>query len=617
MKNNIYDVLKSHWNVLEFRQGQKEAITAVLDAKDCLVVLPTGGGKSLCYQLPALTKTGVCVVISPLIALMSGQVESLKKKGVRAMNLSGPMREDDLVTALDNCKFGEFKFLYLSPERAQHPLVQDRLSEMQVSLLAIDEAHCISEWGHDFRPTYREIIRLKNRLHNTPTIALTATATKRVKEDICSVLELAKPVQITDSFDRKNIEIRVLRTANKLEAISEALAPKGTPAIVYAGTRKSVELLSNHLNNMGHQTGFFHGGVLTKEKRISNWMLEKTPVMVATSAFGMGIDKANIQRVVHATLPFSMEQYYQEIGRCGRDGGAAKATLLVEDGDDQKLWNSTTISIPSATVIKKTYKHLCHYFDIAYGEKPNDILVFNHALFCERYGLKLRTTYHVLKVLERGQLLTLTQYDKPKTTLKLLHKHLKQEHILVDYLLRNIGGITERFQDISLDNIAMKSGVGLRNAIACLKQLEKQGDAEVQQLHADSGITFHAPREDSISLMPVFHQLNAIMKEKKRLTGAVWEYVTANTCYRKKLLNYFGETHKKYCGKCSNCLDKKSPTAKTIRYLIKTLSSEDTLSLEQLCEVAPFDRVQLALALDEMCAEEMVIQEIPNQYKLI
>jgi ATP-dependent DNA helicase RecQ len=617
MKNNIYDVLKSHWNVLEFRPGQKEAITAVLDAKDCLVVLPTGGGKSLCYQLPALIKTGICVVISPLIALMSDQVESLKKKGVRAMNLSGPMREDDLVTALDNCKFGEFKFLYLSPERAQHPLVQDRLSEMQVSLLAIDEAHCISEWGHDFRPTYREIIRLKNRLHNTPTIALTATATKRVKEDICSVLELAKPVQITDSFDRKNIEIRVLRTANKLEAISEALAPKGTPAIVYAGTRKSVELLSNHLNNMGHQTGFFHGGVLTKEKRISNWMQEKTPVMVATSAFGMGIDKANVQRVVHATLPFSMEQYYQEIGRCGRDGGAAKATLLVEDGDDQKLWNSTTISIPSAAVIKKTYKHLCHYFDIAYGEKPNDILVFNLAIFCERYGLKLRTTYHVLKVLERGQLLTLTQYDKPKTTLKLLHKHLKQEHILVDYLLRNIGGITERFQDISLDNIAMKSGVGLRNAIACLKQLEKQGDAEVQQLHADSGITFHAPREDSISLMPVFHQLNAIMKEKKRLTGAVWEYVTANTCYRKKLLNYFGETHKKYCGKCSNCLDKKSPTAKTIRYLIKTLSSEDTLSLEQLSEAAPFDRIQLAVALDEMCAEEMVVEEAPNQYKLI
>ena len=236
----------------------------------------------MCYQLPALTKPGLCVVISPLIALMSDQVESLKKKEVRAMNLSGPMREDDLVTALDNCKFGGFKFLYLSPERAQHPLVQDRLSEMQLCLLAIDEAHCISEWGHDFRPAYREIIGLKNKLSNTPTIALTATATKRVKEDICKALELAKPVQITDSFDRPNIEIKVLKTTNKLEAISEALAPKGTPAIVYAGTRKSVELLSTHLNNMGHQTNFFHGGALAKEKRIANWMQEKTPVMAVS-----------------------------------------------------------------------------------------------------------------------------------------------------------------------------------------------------------------------------------------------------------------------------------------------------------------------------------------------
>ena len=200
MKKGINDILKIYWNALEFLPGQKKAINAILDNKDCLVVLQTGGGKSLCYQLPTLTKPGLCVVISPLIALMNDQVEGLKKKGIRAMNLSGPMREDDLVTALDNCKFGEFKFLYLSPERAQHPLVQDRLSEIKLCLLAIDEAHCISEWGHDFRPAYREIIGLKNKLSNTPTIALTATATKRVKEDICKALELKHPVLITDSF---------------------------------------------------------------------------------------------------------------------------------------------------------------------------------------------------------------------------------------------------------------------------------------------------------------------------------------------------------------------------------------------------------------------------------
>ncbi len=556
MKKGIYDILKIYWNALEFLPGQKKAINAILDNKDCLVVLQTGGGKSLCYQLPTLTKPGLCVVISPLIALMNDQVEGLKKKGVRAMNLSGPMREDDLVTALDNCKFGEFKFLYLSPERAQHPLVQDRLSEIKLCLLAIDEAHCISEWGHDFRPAYREIIGLKNKLFNTPTIALTATATKRVKEDICKVLELKHPVRITDSFDRPNIEIKVLKTVNKLEDISKALEPKGTPAIVYAGTRKSVELLSVQLNNLGHQTNFFHGSAIAKEKRIANWIQEKTPVMVATSAFSMGIDKSNVQRVVHATLPFSMEQYYQEIGRCGRDGSAAKATLLVKDGDEQKLWNITTVGIPSVEAIKKTYKHLCHYFDIAYGEKPDDILEFNHILFCDRYELKHRTTYDVLKVLERGQLLTLTQYNKPKTSLKLQHKHIKQDHRLVNYLLRNIGGITDRFQNINLDNIALKSGVGLSNAIECIKQLQKQGDAEVQQLYADSGITFHVPREDKISLMPVLRQLTTLGEEKKRLAVAVWKYATTDTCYRKKLLNYFGETYKKNCDNCSNCIIK-------------------------------------------------------------
>ncbi|MAS68446.1 MAG: recombinase RecQ [Flavobacteriaceae bacterium] len=556
MKKGIYDILKIYWNALEFLPGQKKAINAILDNKDCLVVLQTGGGKSLCYQLPTLTKPGLCVVISPLIALMNDQVEGLKKKGIRAMNLSGPMREDDLVNALDNCKFGEFKFLYLSPERAQHPLVQDRLSEIKLCLLAIDEAHCISEWGHDFRPAYREIIGLKNKLSNTPTIALTATANKRVKEDICKALELKHPVRITDSFDRPNIEIKVLKTVNKLEDISKALEPKGTPAIVYAGTRKSVELLSVQLNNLGHQTNFFHGSAIAKEKRLANWIQEKTPVMVATSAFSMGIDKSNVQRVVHATLPFSMEQYYQEIGRCGRDGSAAKATLLIKEGDEQKLWNITTVGIPSVEAIKKTYKHLCHYFDIAYGEKPDDILEFNHILFCDRYELKHRTTYNVLKVLERGQLLTLTQYNKPKTSLKLLHKHIKQDHRLVNYLLRNIGGITDRFQNINLDNIALKSGVGLSNAIECIKQLQKQGDAEVQQLYADSGIIFHVPREDKISLMPVLRQLNTLGEEKKRLAVAVWKYATTDICYRKKLLNYFGETYKKNCDNCSNCVIK-------------------------------------------------------------
>lgn len=617
MNERIYDILKTHWNATDFRPGQKEAVTAVLEQKDCLVVLPTGGGKSLCYQLPALAKPGLCVVVSPLIALMSDQVNSLKGKGIRAMDLSGPMREDDLISALDNCKFGNFKFLYLSPERAQHPLVQDRLSEMQLSLLAIDEAHCISEWGHDFRPAYRDILSLKQRLQHTPTIALTATATERVKEDICNALALQQPVQVTDSFDRPNIFIEVTETTHKLESISEALEPKGTPGIVYVGTRKSAELLSNHLNSMGHKTAYFHGGAQDKEQRILNWMQEKAPVMVATSAFGMGIDKSNVQRVVHGMLPFSMEQYYQEIGRCGRDGSAAKATLLIENGDDKKLWNSITAGVPTIEAIKKTYKHLCHYFDIAYGEKPQEILEFNLNLFCERYSLKLRTTYHVLKLLERGQILTFTQYNIPKTVLKLLHKNIKTDTPIVTFLLRNVGGITARFQEINLEKIIKKTGISLAHAIDHLKQLHAQGDADIQQLHVDSGISFHVPREDKRSLLPILQQLDVLTNEKKRLADAVWNYATKSGCYRKRLLHYFGESRKNSCDHCSNCNSNITAINTIINNLKEVLSREEPLSLEQLSQHTSYKREELVLALNEMCNEEMVIQFTPNQFKLL
>ena len=244
-------------------------------------------------------------------------------------------------------------------------------------------------------------------------------------------------------------------------------------------------------------------------------------------------------------------------------------------------------------------------------------MVFNHALFCERYKLNYRTTFQVLKVLERGQILTLTQYDRPKTILKLMHKYIKQDYVFVDYILRNVGGITDRYQDIYLDKIASKSGVSLNNAIECLKQLEKQGDAEIKQLHSDSGIIFHVPREDKISLLPVLKQLDKLTAEKRRLAKAIWEYATSDICYRKKLLYYFGEAYKKKCDTCSNCVNKQTPTTEIITYLKGALSSIDALSLEDLCQYAPYERTELALALQEMHAEEMVIQNLSNQYKLI
>lgn len=616
MNRKAQELLAQYWGATEFRLGQEDAILAVLEERDGLVVLPTGGGKSLCYQLPGLLLEGVCVVISPLIALMNDQVEGLKKKGIRAMQLSGPMHEDELVTALDNCKFGDFKFLYLSPERAQNPLVQKLLSQMKISLLAIDEAHCISEWGHDFRPAYREIITLKKTLCHVPTLALTATATKKVREDICTSLELKSPARIIGSFDRPNITLNVMHTQNKLEAIAEALEPKGVPSIVYVGTRKSAELLSNHLNTMGHRSAYFHGGAPEKEKRIAEWMCEKTPVMVATTAFGMGIDKANVQRVIHTMLPFSLEQYYQEVGRCGRDGSPSVATLFVEKDDEKKLWNRLTASVPPKEAIQKTYKHLCHYFNVAYGELPQFILGFNLNLFCQRYRLSPKMTFYVLELLERGQVLSLTQYDSPKTALR-LEPNQKRESVLTDYLLRNVGGITAQIQSIQLAHIAIKCGVSLQDCLVELKTLEKNGQAEIPQLHVDSGIQFLTPREDKHTLLPILQKLGTLKNEKKRLADTVWDYCTTTSCYRKKLLDYFDDSPKKTCQSCSNCVHKNSSTKNVILQLKNLLSRKETVSLEQLISESTYSSTQLIKALEIMVNEELIEQLNTNTYRLL
>ncbi|CAI8165077.1 MAG: ATP-dependent DNA helicase RecQ [Bacteroidota bacterium] len=616
MNTNVKNTLKKYWGTSNFRTGQYDAISAVLDRQDCLVVLPTGGGKSLCYQLPALLLPGICVVIGPLIALMSDQVEGLQKKGIRAMHISGPMREDDLVRALDNCKFGNFKFLYLSPERAQHPLVQAHLSQMQLSLLAIDEAHCISEWGHDFRPAYRDIISLKNILPDIPTIAVTATATANVREDICNSLKLQSPKKIMGSFDRSNIELHVVPESNKLEAIAAALEPKGMPSIVYVGTRKSAELLSNHLNNMGYRAAFFHGGAADKELRIANWMQEKTPVMVATTAFGMGIDKPNVRRVIHATLPFSIEQYYQEVGRCGRDGNAAIATLFIAPEDQRKLWDRLMSSVPPSDAIQKTYKFLCLYFDIAYSELPEKLLEFNLNLFCNRYDLNPKTTYHVLELLERGQVLSITQYNTPKTSLKLEINKNPQNEVLIDYLLRNIGGITDRIQSINLYDVGKKCNLSLQECIETLKKMEQNGTAEIQQLHVDSAIQFLSPREDKITLRNVLKQLDSFKREKKRLSNSVWDYCTTTKCHRKKLLNYFGEKAKKRCLSCSNCIKNKTSIREVIQELKNLLSREETVSLTQLALKSKYSKEQIIEALDFLVNEEIVVEENGSLYRL-
>ena len=617
MNAKVTQIMQQYWGTSQFRPGQQEVVSAVLDKQDCLVVLPTGGGKSLCYQLPGIVLPGICIVVSPLIALMNDQVEGLQKKGIRAMHLSGPLRENELITALDNCKFGNFKFLYLSPERAKHPIVLEHLSQMPISLLAIDEAHCISEWGHDFRPAYRELIALKDTLGGIPTMAVTATATAKVQEDISTTLKLKSPKRVIGSFDRPNIELHAIHSVEKLDAIAEALEHRNTPAIVYVGTRKSAELLSEHLNNMGHKTAFFHGGATEKEKRVQDWMLEKTPVMVATTAFGMGIDKPNVQRIVHATLPYSMEQYYQEIGRCGRNGGHAIATLIYADGDEKKLHNRLLSSIPKKEIIQKSYKYLCHYFDIAYGEKPEMLLELNLELFCSRYEIKQKMIYDVLKLLERSQILQLIQYETPRTTLRLTPNSIGEYEKLEDYLLRNFGGITDRFQSFNLARIAAKCQLSVQQCVDTIHTMIKNGTAEVLQLHVDNGIQFLVPREDNRTLNGLLYELESIKKEKKRLSSFIWDYCTSKKCLRAQLLAYFGEKSKKNCESCSNCKGNKNSLEDVIYSLKNLLSYTEALSLEELARDSVFTKSELIKALNSMTNEDLIQQVEFNKYKLV
>ncbi|MCL4162804.1 UNVERIFIED_CONTAM: hypothetical protein GTU68_000666, partial [Idotea baltica] len=328
-------ILEKYWGYSSFREPQEAIIAAVLNNKDCIALLPTGSGKSICFQIPALAKEGVCLVISPLIALMQDQIQQLKQKGIKAETIPSKSTEDDIVTLFDKIKFSGVKFLYISPERLQSKLIQQKLKELTINTLAVDEAHCISEWGHDFRPAYRAIKNVKDFLPEVPTIALTATANQRVIDDIAKNLDLNSPKIFKKSFSKENLGYHILDIENKQDKLIQIFKKFKNPAIIYVNRRQYAYEIAEFLNSNNFKASFYHAGLQKAEKETAfkNWMSEKTPIMVATNAFGMGIDKSNIGLVVHYNLPFSIENYVQETGRAGRDAQKAFAILLKNDND--------------------------------------------------------------------------------------------------------------------------------------------------------------------------------------------------------------------------------------------------------------------------------------------
>ena len=614
------DLLKKHWGWSDFRPGQEEAILASLSKENTLVVLPTGGGKSLCYQMSALLQEGICIVVSPLIALMIDQVNSLQRKNIRAMSIHGAMHENELVEALDQCAFGKIKLLYLSPERLLNPIVTQRLKTLQISLLAVDEAHCISQWGHDFRPAYRKIGAFHKMIDEPPIMALTATATPKVKEDILASLELKDTKLIQTSFYRENLSYKVIHTENKLGTIKKLLSNSSGSVIVYLRTRKHCESFVEQLQLEGIAARYFHGGSLNKSQLIHEWQIGRYPIMVATSAFGMGIDQSNVRQVIHLALPESIENYYQEAGRAGRDEKPATATIITSNRDVQAAQRQFVHSIPDPAFVRFMYYKLCAYFQIAYGELPQDPLDFSFEDFIKSYQLPSKKTYEAFQVFDRIGSIRWTNLVVERYRLQVLYKGkelnnlIRKESVLstlLNTLVRLYPNITETAQSVDGNQLSKRTGIGVVKLKEYLRGLEQNKYAEITSWNCDTRLFFLEPREDDYILNRAINHVKQSVQTRKNQLQAVKDYIQDHKrCKQVLLLDYFGETNNSSCGHCSSCVS--TPSAAHLQTSILAVLKQQPATVKKLSKLLETEEKTIIAIVMEMLNEELVLEK--NQF---
>jgi ATP-dependent DNA helicase RecQ len=563
-------ILKQYWGYDQFRPPQKDIVDNVLSGKDSIALLPTGGGKSICFQIPALIVEGVCLVITPLIALMEDQVGQLKKRGIAAIAIHSGMSRSEIDVALDNCSYGKIKFLYLSPERIQTEMFQARIQKIQVNLIAIDEAHCISQWGYDFRPSYLLISDLREMKPEVPVIALTATATKKVREDIVEKLGLKELGIFTKSFARENLSFVVRQTENKEKLLLQVIQKVNGPAIVYVRSRRATEKLSAWLIKSGISATFYHAG-LTYQQRNEHqkrWIEGDSRVVVATNAFGMGIDKANVRTVIHMDLPETLEAYYQEAGRAGRDGNKSYAVVIYHPIDVKSLREKVEQSQPGIAILKKTYQALSNYLQLAEGSAMGESFDFDLATFSDRYELKPITTYAALKKLEEQGLIQLSEsFYRPSKVHFLVEKkklyefQVSNDHFdqLIKGLLRLSGGeLFSTYVNISESQLSRAVGWNIPETKIGLDQLHKMQLLDYEPASEMPQITFLTPRQDADRL-----QLDVARLDERRNLAIIKmetlvEYVEqTHRCRTQFIQSYFDEETFSTCGVCDVCLAKK------------------------------------------------------------
>ena len=629
---NAVDVLIKYWGHTSFRLKQEEIINSVIAKKDTLALLPTGGGKSICYQVPALLNEGICIVISPLIALMNDQVRFLKSKGIKSVAITSNMHFTEIDTALTNCIYGGIKFLYLSPEKLQNELVQTRIKEMNVNLITVDEAHCISEWGHNFRPAFRHIDEIREIIPNIPVLALTATATSSVINDIQESLNFKEKNLIQSSFSRFNLSYVVDNVEDKKSRLIKLLNKIKSSVIIYVGSRKAAKEITHFLVENKFSANFYHGGLSAKirDDRQESWTKNQTRIMVATNAFGMGIDKADVKLVVHLELPSTIEAYFQEAGRAGRNGETAYAFLLANSNDIRKQEELLSLRYPSIKDIKKCYQDIANYLQIAEGVLPIEPIPFNILKFSESYKSTYLKTFNILKYLEKEELFKIS--DTLQTPSKLImnvnNSELYKFQISNKYydrfiklLLRSYGNLFNNYVFINEVQLAERYNSDVTEVKRLLIKLQQLEIVKYQEQNSNPQLTFIKARKDVEAL-----QLNDVKWEKrkeyeKHKLNRISDYIsTKKTCRSKMLLHYFGEENSEKCGVCDVCVLEKRKNIKDKEFLkisnkIKEYLQEKEHSLEEICTLLPNTNEQEIVNILNFLFDNDKVGKYGNKYQ--
>ena len=610
---------------------QEEIVSTVLAKKNCIALLPTGGGKSICYQVPALAQEGVCLVISPLLALMQDQVESLQRKKIKAVALNKPMSQNDTIILFDNIQFNNIKFLYLSPEKLQTAFIQEKIKQLNISLVAIDEAHCISEWGHDFRPSYLELQILKELCPNANTIALTASATPKVLKDMSEQLEIDSPEIFQKSFKRENLAYQIFEVEDKIFKIKQILTKIKAPTIIYTSTRNETKKISTLLNNEGFKTTFYHGGLSNQEKQeaYTSWFTEKTPTIVATNAFGMGIDKPNIRVVIHLKIPNSIENYLQEAGRAGRDGKKAFAVMLLQKNDIELFKTHHKEQEVTIEFLKKTYFQLNQFYTVSLGELPSEEFSFEINKFCNSYKLPYTKTYNALKTLATHQIVSFTEGLQKRTSVKFITSsdsvlnYSQQYPSLDDFItsiLRSFGGIFENTVQVNEFNLAKKLNIPVGQVLKNFEKLEKDGIIKYFPASKAANLKFLVPRDDDRTINSIAKALTRLQHNKDFKASAMADFVdNKNTCRSVQLLNYFKEKKSEKCGICDVCLahKQKSPEKNLKQQIFTLLNSNHQLSSRvMVLKLSQYQEIEILNTLSILLENELIQRNEFGEYFL-